>query len=324
MSTDDAWVPTIADLSYPGGRFEREIRDLFGVEPRDHPLPRRLVRHAHWPRAWHPLLGARSPQTDAVPDFGEDLSTFPFLEVGGDGVYEIPVGPVHAGLIEPGHFRFSVVGETIVRMKARLWYLHRGVERLFEGRTPDDGVVLAERISGDTAVGHTLAYALACEEALGLVVPPRDQVVRALLLELERMHNHAADLGMILNDVAFGLANVHLQRVRENLLRLNESVTGHRLLRGGVRSAARTSSRCPAAMRCGRPPRTSRRSSGSRSSTRWCSTGSSPPRSCAARTPCGRARSATSHGPAGSTSTPDGTTRSSTRQPCRPVRRPPS
>ncbi|MBI4939740.1 MAG: nickel-dependent hydrogenase large subunit [Actinobacteria bacterium] len=235
VSTADAWVPTIADLSYPGGRFEREIRDLFGVEPRDHPLPRRLVRHAHWPRAWHPLLGRRSAQTDVVPDFGEDLSAFPFLEVGGDGVYEIPVGPVHAGLIEPGHFRFSVVGETIVRMKARLWYLHRGVERLFEGRTPDDGVVLAERISGDTAVGHTLAYALACEEALGLVVPQRDRLVRALLLELERMHNHAADLGMILNDVAFGLANVHLQRVRENLLRLNESVTGHRLLRGGVR-----------------------------------------------------------------------------------------
>ena len=235
VSTDDAWVPTIADLSYPGGRFEREIRDLFGVEPRDHPLPRRLVRHAHWPRAWHPLLGERSAETDVVPDFGEDLSAFPFLEVGGDGVYEIPVGPVHAGLIEPGHFRFSVVGETIVRMKARLWYLHRGVERLFEGRAPDDGIVLAERISGDTAVGHSLAYALACEEALGLVVPQRDTLVRALLLELERMHNHAADLGMILNDVAFGLANVHLQRVRENLLRLNDSVTGHRLLRGGVR-----------------------------------------------------------------------------------------
>lgn len=234
VATGDAWLPTIADLSYPGGRFEREIRDLFGVEPRDHPLPRRLVRHAHWPRAWYPLLGDRSVGAAAVPDFDEDLSSFPFLEVGGDGVYEIPVGPVHAGLIEPGHFRFSVVGETIVRMKARLWYLHRGVERLFEGRTPQDGVVLAERISGDTAVGHTLAYALACEEALGLVVPARDRLVRAMLLELERMHNHAADLGMILNDVAFGLANAHLQRVRENLLRINESVTGDRLLRGGV------------------------------------------------------------------------------------------
>ncbi len=234
IPTADPWVPTIADLSYPGGRFEREIRDLFGVVPRDHPLPRRLVRHAHWPRAWHPLLGDRDAAVPP-PDFTEDVSSFPFLEVAGDGVYEIPVGPVHAGMIEPGHFRFSVVGETIVRMKARLWYVHRGVERLFEGQPPTSGIALAERISGDTAVGHALAYAMACEEALGLDVAPRHLLARALLLELERMHNHAADLGMILNDVAFGLANVHLQAVREQLLRLNDSVTGHRLLRGGVR-----------------------------------------------------------------------------------------
>ncbi len=227
----DAWVPTVAALSYPGGRFEREIRDLFGVEPRDHPLPRRLVRHAHWPRGWHPLLTGAG----AAPDFREDVSAFPFIEVAGDGVYEIPVGPVHAGLIEPGHFRFSVVGETIVRMKARLWYLHRGVERHFEGRVPDEGLELAERISGDTAVGHSVAYALACEEALGVEVPHADRLLRCLLLELERLYNHAGDLAAILNDVAFGLANSHLLRVRENLLRLNASVTGHRLLRGAVR-----------------------------------------------------------------------------------------
>lgn len=230
LRRDDAWLPTVADLSYPGGRFEREIRDLFGVEPRDHPLPRRLVRHAHWPRGWHPLLGGSGP----VPDFAEDTSAFPFLEVGGDGVYEIPVGPVHAGLIEPGHFRFSVVGETIVRMKARLWYLHRGVERLFEGRRPADGIALAERVSGDTAVGHSLAFALACEEALGVDVPAGARELRAMLLELERMHCHVADLAMLLNDVAFGLGCAHLQRVREDLLRLNGSVTGHRLLRDGV------------------------------------------------------------------------------------------
>jgi Ni,Fe-hydrogenase III large subunit/Ni,Fe-hydrogenase III component G len=230
LRRDDAWLPTVAGLSYPGGRFEREIRDLFGVEPREHPLPRRLVRHAHWPRGWHPLLGGAAD----VPVFGEDESAFPFLEVGGDGVYEIPVGPVHAGLIEPGHFRFSVVGETIVRMKARLWYLHRGVERLFEGRRPEDGVVLAERVSVDSAVGHSVAYALACEEALGVDVPVEARVVRAMLLELERLHCHVADLAMLLNDVAFGLGCAHLQRARENLLRLNESVTGHRLLRDGV------------------------------------------------------------------------------------------
>jgi Ni,Fe-hydrogenase III large subunit/Ni,Fe-hydrogenase III component G len=231
VPVDDAWVPSTAVLSYPAGRFEREIRDLFGVEPRAHPLPRRLVRHAHWPRGWHPLLG----EPGTAPDFGPDVSAFPFLEVGGDGVYEIPVGPVHAGIIEPGHFRFSVVGETIIRMKARLWYLHRGVERHFEGRQPQDAVALAERVSGDTAVGHGVAFASACEDALGVGVPVRERLIRAMLLELERLHNHVSDIGAILNDVAFGLAHAHTQRIRENLLRLNASVTGHRLLRGAVR-----------------------------------------------------------------------------------------
>lgn len=251
VPVDDPWVPSVAGLSYPAGRFEREIRDLFGVEPREHPLPRRLVRHAHWPRGWHPLLGERpagpgdgsttgsGPSTGSaaagVPAFEPDVSAFPFLEVQGDGVYEIPVGPVHAGLIEPGHFRFSVVGETVIRLKARLWYLHRGVERLFEGRAPQDGIELAERISGDTSVGHAVAYALACEQALELTVPEPDLLLRALLLELERLYNHVNDIGAILNDVAFGLAHAHTQRIREHLLRLNATVTGHRLLRGAVR-----------------------------------------------------------------------------------------
>ena len=99
--------------------------------------------------------GTRCAATPASPSFEPDVGSFPFLEVEGEGVYEIPVGPVHAGIIEPGHFRFSVVGETILRMKARLWFVHRGVEKLFEGRRPADGIELAERISGDTAVGHS-------------------------------------------------------------------------------------------------------------------------------------------------------------------------
>ena len=163
-----------------------------------------------------------------------DVGSFPFLEVAGDGVYEIPVGPVHAGLIEPGHFRFSVVGETILRLKARLWFVHRGIEKLFEGRRPDDGIELAERVSGDTAVGHTLAYVMAVEDAAGIEVTENDRLVRALLLELERLHNHIADLGALANDVGYGIANVHAQRLREQLLRLNKATTGHRLLRGGI------------------------------------------------------------------------------------------
>ncbi|MEU6497617.1 NADH-quinone oxidoreductase subunit C [Streptomyces sp. NPDC046984] len=223
-------VPSLAHLSFPAGRFEREMRDLHGIVPLDHPLPRRLVRHFHWPRGWYPM----HPDAGDPPAFGEQEGPYPFLEVTGDGVYEIPVGPVHAGLIEPGHFRFSVVGETILKLKARLWFVHKGIEKLFQGRSIAAGLPLAERISGDTAVGHALAYCLAVEEATGTAVPEPAQCARALLLELERIHNHVADLGMLCNDVGHGILNAHAQRVREQLLRLNHTVTGHRLLRGGV------------------------------------------------------------------------------------------
>ncbi len=227
---DDPWIPTLAQVSFPAGRFEREIRDLYGIRPADHPLPQRLVRHGHWPTGYHPMRRHADPD----PRFNPDIDSYPFVAVEGDGVYEIPVGPIHAGLIEPGHFRFSVVGETILQMKARLWFLHRGVEKLFEGRTPAQGIELAERISGDTAVGHTLAYVLAVEDALGIEVESQTQAVRALLLEAERLYNHVNDLGAIANDVGYGIAHAHTQRLREHLLRHNKALTGHRLLRGGI------------------------------------------------------------------------------------------
>jgi Ni,Fe-hydrogenase III large subunit/Ni,Fe-hydrogenase III component G len=223
-------IPSLAALDYATGRFERELHDLYGIVPEGHPLPARLVRHAHWPRGWYPMRR----DAGAPPPFEPDVGSFPFLQVEGQGVYEIPVGPVHAGLIEPGHFRFSVVGETILRMKARLWFVHRGAEKLFEGRDIHDGIALAERISGDTAVGHATAYATAVEAALGIEVPTTDRLVRALLLELERMHNHVADLGALANDVGYGIAHMHAQRIRETLLRLNRRTTGHRLIRGGI------------------------------------------------------------------------------------------
>jgi Ni,Fe-hydrogenase III large subunit/Ni,Fe-hydrogenase III component G len=223
-------LPSLADLSFSAGRFERAVHDQFGIVPAGHPRLRRLVHHDHWPADWHPMLR----DAPRAVDLGADTGSFSFVPVEGQGVYEIPVGPVHAGLIEPGHFRFSVVGETIVRMKARLWFVHRGLEKLFEGREPGGAVALAERVSGDTAVGHGLAFAMAVEEALGLTVGEEDLLVRALLLELERLHNHVADLGAMANDVGFGIVHVHTQRLRERLLRLNRGVTGHRLLRGGV------------------------------------------------------------------------------------------
>ena len=223
-------LPSLADLSFPVSRFEREMQDLFGIEPIDHPQPARLVLHRHWPDGWHPMRADAGP----APAFGDESGAYPFLTVEGTGVYEIPVGPVHAGIIEPGHFRFSVVGETILNMKARLWFVHKGIERLFQGRDLAAGVELAERISGDTAVGHTLAYCLAVEDACGCIVPRPAQVLRGVLLELERLYNHVADVGGLCNDVGFGVAYAHALRIRERLLRLNAEITGHRLLRGGV------------------------------------------------------------------------------------------
>jgi Ni,Fe-hydrogenase III large subunit/Ni,Fe-hydrogenase III component G len=223
-------LPSLAAMSFPAGRFEREMHDLYGIVPLDHPQPRRLVRHHHWPRGWHPMRADAGPP----PEFGDPEGPYPFLTVEGPGVYEIPVGPVHAGLIEPGHFRFSVVGETILKLKARLWFVHKGLEKLFEGRAPADALPLAERVSGDTTVGHALAYCLAVEDATGWPVPPDAQRKRAILLELERLYNHITDIGALCNDVGHGILHAHAMRIREQLLRINAAVTGHRLLRGGV------------------------------------------------------------------------------------------
>ncbi|MFF4240644.1 NADH-quinone oxidoreductase subunit C [Actinomadura geliboluensis] len=230
LDRDDPAVPSLAGLSFPAGRFEREMHDLYGIVPTGHPLPRRLVRHHHWPRGWYPMRADAGPP----PPFGDPAGPYPFVRVDGPGVYEIPVGPVHAGMIEPGHFRFSVVGESILKLKARLWFVHKGLEELFQGRPPGDALQLAERVSGDTTVGHALAFCLAVEDAAGCVVSPGAQRRRALLLELERLYNHVTDLGALCNDVGHSILNAQFGRIREQLLRLNADVTGHRLLRGGV------------------------------------------------------------------------------------------
>ena len=248
---------------------------------------------------------------DPTRDFDPDVGSFPFLEVEGAGVYEIPVGPVHAGLIEPGHFRFSVVGETILRMKARLWFVHRGIEKLFEGRPPAAAIEIAERISGDTAVGHALAFAMAVEDAAGIAVTEKDRCVRALLLELERLYNHVADLGALCNDVGFGIANAHAQRMREPLLRLNAdhrpptAAGRHRPRRRGPRRDSPTwTPSAPSPRSTNSPP--------------WCwptppsGTASPAPRSSRAERPKDSERSATWPARPASTSTPAATTPTST------------
>ncbi len=230
LPADDATVPSMATFYYPASRFEREIKDLFGIEALGQPDTRPLVRHGFWPETYYPL------RKDAPPpgDFKDDGTGFPFLPVGGEGVYEIPVGPVHAGVIEPGHFRFSVVGETVIDLKIRLYFTHKGTEKLFEGRLPAEGIELAERISGDTTIGHALAYCQALEALAGCQVPPRARSLRLALLEMERLYNHVADFGAICNDTGFAFAHAQCFRLRERLLRLNKQLTGNRLLRGGI------------------------------------------------------------------------------------------
>ncbi len=220
--------PSIAALSYPASRYEREIRDQFGLQADGHPDPQPLVRHGFWPENYYPLRKDAMPPDDLV----DDGSPFPFRQVEGEGIYEIPVGPVHAGIIEPGHFRFSVDGETIINMRARLYFTHKGIEKLFEGREPAAGVELAERISGDTSVGHGVAYCQALESLAQIEIPDKAKYWRVILLELERMYNHVADFGAIVNDAGFALGHAHALRIREQLLRLNKRLTGHRLLRG--------------------------------------------------------------------------------------------
>ena len=230
VPADAPCFPSLATRSFAASRFEREIHDLFGLVPTGHPDLRRLALHQFWPADYHPL------RRDAVArrDFRDEGQPFPFRRVEGEGIFEITVGPVHAGVIEPGHFRFSVEGETIVNLETRLGFVHKGVEKLFETLPFERTVELAERVSGDESVAHALAYCQALEALAGVEIPPRAAWLRLVLLELERLYNHVGDVGMIVNDTGFAFGHAHCFRVRETLMRVNERLTGHRLLRGAI------------------------------------------------------------------------------------------
>ncbi len=230
LPADRSSFASIATRSFAASRFEREIHDLMWLTPVNHPDLRRLALHQFWPAGYHPLRRETAPRTD----FTDEGQPFPFRRVEGAGVFEITVGPVHAGIIEPGHFRFSVEGETIVNLETRLGFVHKGVEKLFETlpfeRTPE----LAERISGDTSVAHALAFCQALEAIAGCRVPARAAWLRVIALELERLYNHVGDVGMIVNDTGYAFGHAHCFRLREELFRLNARLSGHRQLRGAI------------------------------------------------------------------------------------------
>jgi Ni,Fe-hydrogenase III large subunit/Ni,Fe-hydrogenase III component G len=207
---------------------EREIQDLFGIQLEGHPNPRRCALHDDWPEVY-PLRKDFDLRT-RLPEFKGERHKFRKVE--GEGVFQVPVGPVHAGIIEPGHFLFSVAGEPVLYLQIRLAYTHKGTEKLFEDIPVWHGVMLAESISGDSSFAHATAFCHAIEAVANTEAPPRARSLRTVCIELERIYNHIADIGAIATDVAFTVANAHAMRLKERVLRLNEELTGNRLLRG--------------------------------------------------------------------------------------------
>lgn len=219
---DTPRAPTLKAWHACAERMERAACDLVGVRPLGGGT-RPWLRHAAWPEDAHPLRRDYA----AAPDDAA-LDAYPFVRVEGEGVHEIAVGPVHAGIIEPGHFRFSVVGEKVLRLEERLGYVHKGIEKRFEALPAVEGRRLAARVSGDSAVAYSWAYCMALESICGLQPPPRAQALRALALERERLANHLGDLGALGNDAGFAFGLGQFMRLKEDLLRLNAAIAGQR------------------------------------------------------------------------------------------------
>ncbi len=214
--------PSIGRHHPPALRLERTIRDLHGFEPLGSSDWRHWLDHGAW--GMHAPLGAR------VPAAIRDPAEYKFLEVQGEGVHQIPVGPVHAGIIEPGHFRFTANGETVARLEQRLGYVHKGAESLLVDVDLSRAQRVVARLSGDSTVAYGLAFARAVEAALGLDVPARAAVLRGVMAELERIANHLGDIGAICNDAAFALIHAHCGILRESVLAACDAAFGHRLM----------------------------------------------------------------------------------------------
>jgi Ni,Fe-hydrogenase III large subunit len=206
--------PSVGRFHAPAIRLERAMRDLHGVTPETLPDDRPWLDHGKWPAG-----SARAPP-----------EPYRFLPVEGEGLHQIPVGPVHAGIIEPGHFRFTANGETVVRLEQRLGYVHKGIEGRCAGQSIDGAAKIIARMSGDSTVAYSFAFARAVEAALGIEVPPRAQIVRGIMAELERISHHINDFGAICNDASAVAIHAHCTLLRERILQAAEHCFGHRLM----------------------------------------------------------------------------------------------
>jgi Ni,Fe-hydrogenase III large subunit len=221
LSGTDAAYTALTPILPEAHWFERELAEQFGIQPQGHPW----LKAVRYPRP----SGASGPQPPPIP------GAYPFYRIEGEEIHEVAVGPVHAGIIEPGHFRFQCQGENVLHLEIQLGYQHRGAETLLEdvspGR-PGRGLVLAESLAGDTCVGHGLAYCEALEALGDCLVPVRALILRGIALELERLANHVGDLGALGTDIGFLPTSAYFGRLRGEFLNLTMELTGSRYGRG--------------------------------------------------------------------------------------------
>jgi Ni,Fe-hydrogenase III large subunit len=223
--------PDLTPIFPVAARMQRAAADLSGIHAEGAQDQRPWLNHGAWAADHYPLQQNTSQLPEPAPGA---LTDYPFVRVEGDGVHEIAVGPVHAGIIEPGHFRFSVVGEKVLRLEQRLGYTHKGIEQRMTQLEPLQAYRLAGRVSGDSTVAYAWAYCMALESASGTTVPLRAAWLRALMLERERIANHLGDLGALGNDAAFAFALAQFSRLREDWLRGSKAAFGHRLMMDGI------------------------------------------------------------------------------------------
>jgi Ni,Fe-hydrogenase III large subunit/Ni,Fe-hydrogenase III component G len=226
VKTEDSFR-SISKICPAAKMYEREIYDLFGLLPEGHPDLRPLMLYPeNWDSSIHPL---RKDYNGVIPEM-KKYGEYKFKEVLGEGIFNVLVGPVHAGIIEPGHFRFSLAGEPVLQLEIRHFWKHRGIEKICEGKDFKETLDIISKISGDNSVNIAISYLEAAESILNIEITERAKYIRVILAELERMWNYVRDVAWIFMDIGFALPAQNLFALQEELMRLNKNLSGHRFL----------------------------------------------------------------------------------------------